>query len=129
MAANTRRYFYHPSDRLTAELVCRVLELVSVKVDPAIAERWTEIELLVAYDWAIRSHLRASDNPTRLREEPWFVRVAAIANAATVETPGWTVRFYDKYGAQIGDPVAFDANWERHAPTNAATFKLSEGTP
>lgn len=66
--------FNEPQGELTADLVRDALALVSVKVaDDALAQ-WTPTELLIAYDWAIREHLRASDNPVRRREKPWFVR-------------------------------------------------------
>lgn len=79
MPASTRRYFYEPKAPLTAELVRSVLELVERRVDPATVEKWTDLELLVAYDWATRVHLSASDNPIRYRPEPWFVKVAVTA--------------------------------------------------
>jgi len=78
MAANTTRSFYQPAE-LSAEVVVSVFELISTRLDPDVVEKWTEIELLVAYDYAIRNHLRASDNPTRLRDEPWLVKMAATA--------------------------------------------------
>lgn len=33
---------------------------------------WTRFERLLAYDWAWRVHLRASDNPVRRRPRPSF---------------------------------------------------------
>jgi hypothetical protein len=33
---------------------------------------WSKYELLLAYDWAIREHLAAADNPMRRRQRPTF---------------------------------------------------------
>jgi hypothetical protein len=128
MAADSRVSFYRPRD-LTAEVVVAVLSLVGVRVERSIVERWTKLELLLAYDWAMRNHLRASDNPARLRDKPWFVQVAEMAQATPVKAEGWTVRFYDITGTQVGPAVPFDANWALYAPAEAATFRLSEGIP
>jgi hypothetical protein len=73
--------FYAP-ESLSAEVVQMVLELISVDVKLGIVERWTPHELLVAYDYAMRAHLRASDNPTHLRPQPWFVTTAAAMSKA-----------------------------------------------
>lgn len=74
MSASTRRSFYAPAE-LTAEVVHDVMSLVAADLPPlAGVERWTETELLVAYDWAIREHLRASDNPVHWRPRPHFTR-------------------------------------------------------
>lgn len=70
----TTRTFYEPQGELTWSLVFDLLCMVSADPLPEQARQWTPIELLVAYDWAIREHLRASDNTTvRRRVKPWFV--------------------------------------------------------
>jgi len=84
MASNTSRNFYAPRE-LSGEVVSSVLELAEVKVDPGICEKWTELELLVAYDWAWRIHLRASDHPIRFREKPWFIEVAQASSRTDVD--------------------------------------------
>jgi hypothetical protein len=33
---------------------------------------WSKYELLLAYDWAIREHLAAADNPVQRRQRPTF---------------------------------------------------------
>lgn len=78
MAANSSVAFYRPRE-LSPEVVHSVLGLVGVRINPSEIEKWTELELLLAYDYAMRSHLRASDNPTRLRPEPHFVAVASTS--------------------------------------------------
>jgi hypothetical protein len=40
------------------------------------AERWTELERLVVYDYATRVHLSASDNPVRIRPRPHLLNLA-----------------------------------------------------
>lgn len=71
---STRRSFYAPRE-LSPEVVHLVMELVAADVPPMrLVERWTEIELLAAYDWAVREHLAASDNPVRRRPRPVFTR-------------------------------------------------------
>jgi len=54
-------------------MVFDLLCLVGANPNPDHVKQWTEIEKLVAYDWAIREHLHASDNAVRRRAKPWFV--------------------------------------------------------
>lgn len=65
-----RTTFYQPEGELTPSLVLDVLELVCTDA-PRIGEivKWTALERLVAYDWAIREHLVAGDN-THVRRRP-----------------------------------------------------------
>jgi hypothetical protein len=65
-----RPTFYVPGGELTPELLRNVLSLVSVTVPLERIERWVPFERLLAYDWAIREHLRASDNPVHSRPRP-----------------------------------------------------------
>jgi hypothetical protein len=70
----TTRTFYEPQGTLTWEMVFDLLCIVPA--DPSVEQmkEWTPIELLIAYDWAIREHLRASDNTSvRRRPKPWFI--------------------------------------------------------
>lgn len=64
--------FYEPAD-LSAEVVSDMLSLVGVAIDEMFVRPWTELERLLAYDWAIRVHLRASDNIVRIRPRPSFI--------------------------------------------------------
>lgn len=58
-------------------------------VELAVVELWTPLELALAYDWAARLHLAASDNEgTGTRPRPWFV--AAVAGGEL--TPAAAVR-------------------------------------
>ncbi len=65
-----RTTFYQPEGELTPSLVLDVLELVCTDA-PRIGEivKWTSLERLVAYDWAIREHMVAGDN-THIRRRP-----------------------------------------------------------
>lgn len=63
-----------PPGELTDDLLCNVvLPLVCVSLPMERAARLTELERLLAYDWAMREHLRASDNVIRRRERPSFL--------------------------------------------------------
>lgn len=72
----TRRTFFEPQGKLGPALVIDALGLASVELEPAKVQAWTELELLVAYDWAIREHLSAGDCPVRRRTKPSFVTAA-----------------------------------------------------
>jgi hypothetical protein len=69
----TRVTFYEPDGGYTPEIVFDVLDLVSTSMPREVINRWTRLELMVAYDWAMREHLHASDCPVRRRERPWFL--------------------------------------------------------
>lgn len=66
--------FLDPKAKLTPELVTDALSLVGVLADWETVATWTDLERLMAYDWAIRTHLHASDVPVRVRPRPSFVR-------------------------------------------------------
>jgi hypothetical protein len=54
-----------------------MLSLVCATVPEDVSREWTKYELLIAYDWAIREHLRAADNKlVRSRPKPWFIKCA-----------------------------------------------------
>ena len=76
----TRVSFFEPSGDLTPELVSSVLGLADARVDAGTINQWTELEKLLAYDWAIRVHLRASDQNVWSRPCPSFVRAAAASS-------------------------------------------------
>lgn len=71
-----------PEGELTGELVSSVLELVSLTIPESITSQWTLNERRVAYDWAMREHIGASDNPVRRRDKPWFIKQATAITAA-----------------------------------------------
>lgn len=65
--------FMEPRGGLTPQIVSDVLGLVGKRVLPEVVEQWTDLERLLAYDCAMRHHLRASDNVIRIRPWPHFV--------------------------------------------------------
>lgn len=68
--------FHEPSGKLTADLVLDMLGLVTDPPPPLeIIKKWTKMELLMAYDWAVREHMAASDNIVKRRERPWFTTI------------------------------------------------------
>lgn len=70
----TTRTFFEPQGELHWRMVYTLLAMVGANPSSGQVQQWTPIELLVAYDWAIREHLRASDNTTvRRRPKPWFI--------------------------------------------------------
>lgn len=64
IAARSMRTFYVPLE-LTAEVVCAEIRAAVQDGPPLeVVGLWTEFELLIAYDWAVREHLWAeSRNP------------------------------------------------------------------
>lgn len=69
----TRPEFMANPRALSAESVQLVLGLVNVQVPLRHIHQWCWTERLVAVDYAVRVHLRASDNPVKLRPLPSFV--------------------------------------------------------
>jgi hypothetical protein len=66
-----------PRGELTDELLTDVVGLVTGDVPPqSQIARWTHLERVLAYDWAIREHLHAGENPTRRRDRPSFTQPA-----------------------------------------------------
>jgi hypothetical protein len=71
----TRVTFYEPEE-LTRQVVADILDLVCASVPRPQVNQWTRLEMLAAYDWAMREHLHASDNTAvRRREKPSFIDV------------------------------------------------------
>jgi hypothetical protein len=70
-----RTEFLEPRE-LSAFIVREVMLLVSTDVPLEDVATWTRMELLVAYDWAMREHITASDSRMKRREQPTFVRNA-----------------------------------------------------
>jgi len=52
------------------------LALIGVEIPEDDVRGWTKYELMLAYDWAMREHLSASDNTVRRRPKPSFVTAA-----------------------------------------------------
>lgn len=64
----------YPADYFRPNVVRDLLLLVSVEVTPALVEGWSEEQRKAAGNWALRVHLKASDNNTvRVPEKPSFV--------------------------------------------------------
>jgi hypothetical protein len=66
--------FISPKDEITDEMLARVLGLVGADTACQMA-RLTKYERILAYDWAMREHLTASDNLCRRRPKPSFIEV------------------------------------------------------
>lgn len=83
-----RLTLWEPKGKLTAEIVydvltlgCGIGDLPSREEAGLQIRRWTPNERSIVYDWAIREHLRASDNLTvRRRPRPYLVEIL-IGNA------------------------------------------------
>lgn len=77
---------FEPQGELTPESLRLVLGLVCNDVPEAVIALWTPNERKLAYDWAMREHLHASDNNSvRRRECPWFVKVAKDVNGESLK--------------------------------------------
>lgn len=74
--------FLEPSAELSAQDLADVLMVVTVRIPASQVARWTELEQTIAYDWAVREHLHASDNLVRRRKMPHFLATAAAADKA-----------------------------------------------
>lgn len=70
-----RLTLWEPAGPLDSDAVGDALSLVvhdrSLPAASDIA-KWTVNELRLAYDWAMREHFSASDNPVRRRPRPHF---------------------------------------------------------
>lgn len=73
---------FEPQQELTPGLLRDVLLLVGLEVADGIIAAWTPNEQKLAYDYAAREHLRASDNDSvRPRPLPWFLAMSVVASA------------------------------------------------
>ena len=72
----SRVTFLEPTGKVNPVNVSTALSLVGVEIPGAtiVREGWCTLELLVAYDWAMREHLDASDNRIQRRPCPSFVK-------------------------------------------------------
>lgn len=65
--------FYGSQADLTPEIVSDALSLACVYYPSHKIGFWTPLERLLAYDWAMREHMSASDNPVQRRPRPYFL--------------------------------------------------------
>lgn len=63
--------------QFTDEVLREILLLAERDVPLSVIAQWTSEEKNLACQWASLTHLSASDNPVRLIDEPWLVKVAA----------------------------------------------------
>jgi hypothetical protein len=69
-----RPEFLVPAGEITDDLLGDMLRIAGAEPPPAAAlAGLTEFERMLAYDWAAREHLRASDNLVRRRPRPSFL--------------------------------------------------------
>jgi hypothetical protein len=72
------RITVYAPDELTPKVVHATLCLATRQVpDLDAIAKWSKYELLLAYDWAVREHLAASDNPVQRRQRPTFTLTEA----------------------------------------------------
>ena len=71
----SRRFeFLVPDGEITDSLLGDMLLIAGASVPPAaVLTSLTKFERILAYDWAAREHLRASDNVVRPRSRPSFL--------------------------------------------------------
>lgn len=68
---------------ITTEMTRDILALAGARIAVETIQLWTGTERVVAFDWAAREHLSASDNAIDRRDKPWFVTVAAAGHVLT----------------------------------------------
>lgn len=78
----TRPEFFEP-EVLSTAVVVDALGQAGVAADKDIVGQWTRFEMLIAYDWAMRELLVASDNLVRRRDMPWIVMTAGSSPLVT----------------------------------------------
>lgn len=100
---------------MSAETLCDLLLLVSVDVPAGQVARWTALERLLAYDYAIREHLAASDNLVRRRQRPSFLAATGPAMAGAVNTRAqWGVAYGGPDGNNCAGLLGYDDEAEAH---------------
>lgn len=82
-----------PPRKVTDEVLLDVLALAGVMLLPEHIAAWAGMERHVAYDWAARVHLHASDNRVKVRDKPSFVQAAEDAWALE-----WQIGLDRRYG-------------------------------
>lgn len=69
-----REVWFMEPEQLTPEVVSTMLALADERIDIDTVETWTELEQLLAYDYACRVHYHASDNDDiKVRPRPTFL--------------------------------------------------------
>jgi hypothetical protein len=66
------RITVYAPDVLTPTAVHDALCLTDQPPSIETVRTWSKYELLLAYDWALREHLAAADNPVQRRQRPSF---------------------------------------------------------
>lgn len=112
----TTREYMTPGGGLTADAVRDALALAGAEVPAEAIEQWTEGERMMAYDWAMRQYLRASDTAVRRRPKPWFVRVSASGAGleAVRSWEGWLASLEGSQ-RQIGQDLSISISAARRA--------------
>jgi hypothetical protein len=108
-----RPELFTPEGVLEPEMLRNFIGLVMVTVDAKAVESWTDLEMVLAYDWAAREHLHASDNPVQRRPKPSFVTAAEKLAEPVAETGGSAVQAWDGWLAELEGsqrPVSQDAS-------------------
>lgn len=117
----TRPKFLEPNGAINAQLVCEALSLVAQQAPRLeIVARWSSMEMLIVYDWAIREHLAASDGQPNCRERPYLVREAigrypaAVLDRAVNSTPvcrcGHSRLVHGRYGCRAMHMMVADGS-------------------
>lgn len=69
--------FHEPTGRLTPSAANAALALVGYRLRRTAS---SPLELLLAYDWAIRAHLRAADNRVQTRPCPTAIVMRGVSH-------------------------------------------------
>lgn len=121
MGANAQYRFYTPGT-LEPELIRDLLGLVSVDVSLEIVQKWSRNELIVAADYALREHLRASDNNSvNRRDKPWFIGMAASLYAVPRIVPD-----PDQPGYNVGISAIHPGDSPVHIPPYATNVQIND---
>ena len=65
--------FLSPAGALSISAVEDAISLVHDMPPRTNPDEWTELERLIAWDWAMREYLRASDHAIKRRPRPSFI--------------------------------------------------------
>lgn len=88
------------ADKSGRILLSDALSLAGATVHRENLESWTELEMAVAFDWAMRIHLHASDNRVKVRSKPMFVLAAEVHEQAR-QLFEWPITLGTDYGDQV----------------------------
>jgi hypothetical protein len=110
MKTDPRTGCAYEKDAFNADAVDTLLCLVDVRVPIEVIRGWTPEQLQTAGDWAVRSHLRASDNSTRVGRKPAHVDTAELdAQIAAIENP------HQRKVARLAADLRNVPDWRRDA--------------